>query len=111
MPELEHWLKSMPPATIERLQKINEAASSSAHIILALSYGLSDPHIRRINRIIVDLMLSRHRAQRQGQKQLELRIESKLQDLHQAINFVTGMDNVPSSPGAGNACKRAIRTV
>lgn len=109
MQELEHWLKSMPSATIERLQKINEAASSSAHIILALSYGLSDPNVRRINKIIVDLMLSRHKAQRRGQKQLELRIENKLQDLHQAINFVTGMDNLPSSAGADNACKRVMR--
>lgn len=104
------WLKACPAATIKRLKKINEAATSSAHIILALSYGLSDPHIRAINRMIVGLLLSRHKAQRSSNKLIEERIEAKLQDLHEAINLVTGSTKHPqtSAAEAGNACKRAM---
>lgn len=117
MTSLERWLKERPASTIERLKKINHAANSSAHIILALSYGLADPHIRAINRMIVGLLLARHKAQRNGNKALEERIEAKLQDLHDAINLVTGskpphLHNHDTKGTKGtngaNACKRAV---
>lgn len=114
MTSLERWLKGRPATTIERLKKINHAASSSAHIILALSYGLADPHIRAINRMIVGLLLARHKAQRNGNKVREERIEAKLQDLHDAINLVTGSEpphlhsHNPTGPNGANACKRAV---
>ncbi|MDP3509658.1 MAG: hypothetical protein Q8T09_16930 [Candidatus Melainabacteria bacterium] len=111
MTAIARWLESRPAASIGRLKKINQAATSSAHIILALSYGLSDPHIRAINRMIVGLLLSRHKAQRSGNKLVEERTEAKLQDLHEAINRITGTTQANShDPGidAGNACKRAI---
>ena len=104
------WLETRPVATIGRLKKINQAATSSAHIILALSYGLRDVHIRAINRMIVGLLLSRHKAQRNGNKLIEERTEAKLQDLHEAINRVTGtnQNSQDAASEAGNACKRAI---
>jgi len=109
MTGLTKWLLERPPTTIERLKKINHAASSSAHIILALSYGLQDPNIGAVNKIIVTLLLARHRAQRCGNLATEQRIEGKLQDLHEAINYVT--DTPEPSPEtkykAGNACKKA----
>ncbi len=111
MTGIARWLEGRPIATIDRLKKINHAATSSAHIILALSYGLTDPHIRAINRMIVGLLLSRHKAQRSGNKAIEERIEAKLQDLHDAINLVTGHDPTASAghgEAAGNACKRAV---
>ncbi len=114
MTSLESWLKARPATTIERLKKINHAASSSAHIILALSYGLADPHIRAINRMIVGLLLARHKAQRNGNKAREERVEAKLQDLHDAINLVTGSkppqmhSHNPNGTHGANACKRAV---
>ena len=108
MTGIARWLEGRPPATVERLKRINHAATSSAHIILALSYGLSDPHIRAINRMIVGLLLSRHQAQRSGNKLTEERIEAKLQDIHEAINFVTGSSTPSHGSDAGNACKRAV---
>lgn len=110
MTAIARWLEARPAATIKRLKKINEAATSSAHIILALSYGLSDPHIRAINRMIVGLLLSRHKAQRSNNKLIEERIEAKLQDLHEAINLATGSTKHSQTSAAetGNACKRAV---
>jgi hypothetical protein len=107
---IARWLGSRPLATIGRLKKINQAATSSAHIILALSYGLSDSHIRAINRMIVGLLLARHKAQRSGNKLIEERTEAKLQDLHEAINLVTGSTKQSQTSAAetGNACKRAV---
>jgi hypothetical protein len=108
MTALTRWVASRPEASIERLKKINHAATSSAHIILALSYGLHDPHIRAINRMIVALLLSRHKAQKCGNAKIEARVEAKLQDLHEAINSVTGAPPTShSKEEAGNACKRA----
>ncbi|CAN5263040.1 hypothetical protein BH11CYA1_BH11CYA1_02190 [soil metagenome] len=109
MSGIARWLEERPVATIERLKKINHAATSSAHIILTLSYGLSDPHIRAINRMIVGLLLSRHHAQRSGNKLTEQRIEAKLQDFHEAINLVTGSRTSSHGSDAGNACKRAVQ--
>jgi len=108
MTGLTRWLNDRPPVTIERLKKINHAATSSAHIILTLSYGLTDPHIRAINKMIVALLLARHKAQKTGNETMEKRIEAKLQDVHAAINLVTGTpEPVPSGGNeAGNACKR-----
>jgi hypothetical protein len=108
MTSLEGWLKGRPAATIERLKKINHAATSSAHIILALSYGLTDTHIRAINRMIVGLLLARHKAQRNGNKVREERIEAKLQDLHDAINLVTESKPPHLQSHNTNACKRAV---
>ena len=90
MSALNKWFQSRPAATIERLKKINHAATSSSHIILALSYGVTDPHIRATNKMIVALLLGRHKAQKRGDSDSEARFEAKLQDIHDAINLVTG---------------------
>lgn len=102
-----NWFEQLPPPTIERLGKINEAATSSAHIVLALSYGLYDGHIRAVNRLIVGLLLARHKAQRCGDLLREQRIEAKLQDFHEAINIVTGTGGGVVGEG-GSACKRPV---
>ncbi|MBS2006195.1 MAG: hypothetical protein JST01_04100 [Cyanobacteria bacterium SZAS TMP-1] len=111
MTNLHRWLCDKPAATLDRLGRINRAATSSAHIILALSYGLTDPHIRAINKMIVALLLARHKAQRRGDTRKEQMIECKLQDLHEAINSATGtsmpVGDANAKIAAGNACKRA----
>jgi hypothetical protein len=112
MSALNKWFQSRPAATIERLKKINLAATSSSHIILALSYGVTDPYIRATNKMIVSLLLGRHKAQKRGDSACEARFEAKLQDIHDAINLVTGMAEKTKDGGhvagqpAGNACKR-----
>jgi hypothetical protein len=109
MSALSLWFHSRPPATIERLKKINHAATSSAHIILALTYGLTDPHVRSTNKMIVALLLARHKAQKRGDIASEKRFEARLQDIHDAINQVTGTPAHTSEAAheaAGNACKR-----
>ncbi len=108
MTGLARWIHERPPATIERLKKINQAATSSHHIILALSYAIHDPHIRAINKVIVAFLLSRHRAQRSGNFDKIERIECKLQEMHEAINAVTGTEPAVNKAAAENACKRVV---
>lgn len=111
MSGLTQWLLNRPPATIEKLKRINRAATSSSHIILALSYGLQDPHIRGLNKMIVGLLLARHRARRHGNTRMERRIEEKLQDMHHAINFITGtVIDVCAKKDLNNVCKRPAIT-
>jgi hypothetical protein len=87
-----NWLKGFPEPSLYRLARINLAATSSAHIILTLSYGMHDRHIGALNKMIVGLLLARHKARRRNDSMAEARIESKLQDLHVAINAVTGTE-------------------
>lgn len=54
--------------------------------------------------MIVGLLLSRMKAQRRGDVRLAERIESKLQDVHEAIDRATGTPSGRQS--AGNACAR-----
>lgn len=104
MTQLAVWITAWPTVSIERLGHVNHAATSASHVILALSYGLSDRHIRRLNKMIVGLLLSRMKAQRRGDVRLAERIESKLQDVHEAIDRATGTPSGRQS--AGNACAR-----
>lgn len=101
------WLAGFPEQSLQRLARINHAATSSAHIILALSYGMHDRHIGALNKMIIGLLLARHKARRRGDALAEARIETKLQDLHCVINAVTGLEI--SNPDAGSACKAVKR--
>jgi hypothetical protein len=64
--------------------------------------------------MIVGLLLARHKAQRNGNKAREERIEAKLQDLHDAINLVTDSkpphlhSHNPTGPNGATVCKRAV---
>jgi hypothetical protein len=102
-----NWLRRFPDPSLHRLTRINLAATSSAHIILALSYGMHDRHIGALNKMIVGLLLARHKARRRGDFSAEARIENKLQDLHGAINAVTGTEI--HHPEPGSACKSVKR--
>jgi hypothetical protein len=104
---VRNWLKGFPEPSLHRLARINLAATSSAHIILALSYGMHDRHIGALNKMIIGLLLARHKARRRSDSMAEARIENKLQDLHSAINSVTGTE--VSHPEPGSACKAVKR--
>lgn len=80
-----------PPASIARLRRINEASTSSRHVLLALGFGAVDPHIGKLNHVIVKLLVRRLRAERAGDHEVISRIESKLKELHGAIDAVTGI--------------------
>jgi hypothetical protein len=103
MNKLAVWLYTIPPASIEKLGRINGAATSSAHIILTLSYGLTDRYIGALNKMIIGLLLARHKARRQGDSSAEARFEAKLEALHEAIDLVTGVKGKKSD--GGKACQ------
>lgn len=103
MNKLAVWLSTIPQASIEKLGRINGASSSSAHIILTLSYGLTDRYIASINKMVVGLLLARHRARRQGDSKAEAIYEAKLEALHEAIDQVTGVKGKKAD--GGKACQ------
>ena len=65
---LLQWLYSFPQESQSRLYQINNASNSASHIVLALGYGFYDSNIRRLNRLIIGLMLSRMKAERDGKE-------------------------------------------
>jgi len=96
------WLAGFSPQSLERLRRINQSTTGPGHIIMALTYALSDSSIRAVNRLIIGLMLARHKAVRRGCARTEANIECKLQELHRAINEIVG----PPPQGANDlACK------
>lgn len=103
---LTHWIGGFSPQSLERLRRINQSTSGPGHIILALTYALSDQSIRAVNRLIIGLMVARHKAVRRGCTRTEARIEGKLKELHQAINHIVG----PPPQGANDlSCKTVNR--
>lgn len=104
--DLRTWVKSLPDETISRLNAINNSATSSHHIILALSYGLCDSNIWKLNRMIIGLLLSRMKAERKSDTLRVERINAKLNELHHAIDDLTG---VVREHDDSEACKSAKR--
>lgn len=101
------WMATFPPESRERLRRINLAATSSNHVVLAVAYGLFDPSIRAINRMITNLLLLRMRLERIGDCLRAERVERKLTELHTAIDLITG---VKREAGAHHeACRRPPR--
>lgn len=99
---LTHWIGGFSAQSLERLRRINQSTSGPGHIILALTYALSDQSIRAVNRLIIGLMVARHKAVRRGCTRTEAKIEDKLKELHQAINRIVG----PPPQGANDlSCK------
>ncbi len=98
------WLSAFPGASIEKLRRINQASTSSRHIILAITYGLTDRHLASVNKLIIGLMVARHKAGRMHDQRLEGRIEVNLKALHRAINALVG----PPPHGADEAACRSV---
>jgi hypothetical protein len=101
------WLAQMPAPSIERLRHINLSTTGSHHIILALGYALYDSHIRKLNRLITSLLLARMRAERNGNERSVERINKLMNDLHSAIDSITGTTGMRQSDSV--ACVRASR--
>lgn len=101
---LSRWLSSFSPLALERLTRINQASSTSRHIILALTYGIADREIRQVNRMIIGLMLCRHKAVRRGDAAMEAAIEIRLKALHRAVNEHVG----PPPQGVNDVVCRSV---
>lgn len=101
-----NWLIGFPDLSRQRLKRINLAATSSAHIVLALSYGIFDPHIRALNRVITNFLLIRMKCERSGDTIRVARLETKLQELHEAIDLLTGVERAEDPEG--RLCKRVV---
>ena len=106
---LHAWLLAMPPASLQRLRVINSNTASSKHIIQALAFGLIDGNIRRLNRMITHLLLTRMRAERQGKTQTIARINGLMEDMHEIIDCVTGIERTScKSEGVCNRPKKRL---
>lgn len=69
-------------------------------------YALSDTHIRKLNRIITALLIARLKAERTGKVTLVSRINNVMDDLHAAIDLVTGSSVKRSR---GSPCNRIVQ--
>lgn len=101
------WLCGFPVESKNRLKKINSSATSSRHIILTLSFGLIDPNIRALNRMITHFMLLRMKCEKRGDCARVQRMESKLEELHLAIDTITGVYH--DKKKSGELCKSVVR--
>lgn len=104
---LQEWLDAMPPESLDRLRTINAHSATSSHIIIALAFGIYDSHIRRLNRMITHLLLSRMKAERQGNEQVVARINGLMEQMHLIVDRVTGIQRPPSENG--QVCNRPGR--
>lgn len=105
--QLHSWFSSFPQESIERLRAINASTASSKHVILALGFGLFDMRIRKLNCMIVALLVSRLKAERSGNSHLVGRINKFMEEVHAGIDAATGFDGA----GRKNAspCNRPAR--
>jgi hypothetical protein len=84
-------LSELPVDSTQRLEHINHAATSAHHVLLAIKYGVTDGHIRALNKTIIGLLLSRLKAERSRNQYLIDRINETMLGLHLAIDWVTGV--------------------
>lgn len=102
--QLKTWLEAMPPESLERLKQVNSHTGSAHHVILTLTYGLTDRYIGTLNRMIIGLLLRRMKAERSGnEKQIE-RINAYMKEMHEIIDAVTGVNTAINGDRA--ACNR-----
>ncbi|MBX9686105.1 MAG: hypothetical protein K2X27_05355 [Candidatus Obscuribacterales bacterium] len=94
----------MPPDSLERLRVINQNTGSAKHVILTLTFGLFDPYIRRLNKMITGLLLRRLRAERAGDQEKIEKINDYMKKMHDAIDEVTGVKTAIN--GSRNSCNR-----
>lgn len=102
------WLAAMGPESTERLRIINANSNSSKHVIIALTFGLYDANIRRLNRIITHLLVARLKAERRGDAKHVARINELMEEMHVAIDRVTGVDRAKNQEGG--VCNRPRRS-
>ncbi len=100
------WLVNLPQDSLERLRIINMSTGSSRHIILSLTFGIYDAHIRKLTRMITSLLLARLAAERTGKFRLVARIDSFMDELHAAVDYATGC--VSQKHSQGPSCNRAV---
>jgi hypothetical protein len=101
------WLLGLPEDSLQRLRVINMTTNSSRHVILSLTFGLYDPHIGKLNRMITSFLIARLRAERLGKTRLVARINSFMQDMHLAIDQVTG--TTQRNTARGSPCNRSVQ--
>ncbi len=89
-------LAALPLDSSRRLKHINDAADTADHVLLAIRYGVVDSNIRRLNKTIIGLLLSRFRAERSSNHALVKRINDVMLGLHLAIDWMTGAQPVYS---------------
>ncbi len=99
------WMSGFSSETLERLRRINQASSTSRHIVAAISYGFVDRDLYRVNRLIIGLMLRRHKAERQGDVATIEKIELRLKELHRVINALVG----PPPQGVDDVACRSVK--
>lgn len=89
--KLFKWLSGFPAQSLDRLKQINLSTNSSKHIILTVSYGLIDPNIRAVNKMIVNLLLLRMKFEKKGDCKRIEKVEKKMQELHVVVDELTGV--------------------
>jgi len=102
---LHSFIMNLPPDSIDRLRTINTSTGGPKHIILALTYGIYDRNIRKLNDMITGLLLSRMKAEKAGKVRLVNRINTFLETMHEAIDLATGTGHLRSKDGV--SCKTA----
>lgn len=98
------WIESMPPESTRRLAIINNSTNSARHIVIALSYGLYDRHIRKLNQIITSLLVLRMKAERENKTRTVERLNKFMDEIHLAIDIAT--DTNRDRTQNGEACRR-----
>ena len=94
---LFQWLSGFPSTSLRRLKQINSSTGSSRHIILTVSYGLVDPNIRALNKMIIHLLLSRMKFEKNGDTRRIERVEKKMGELHTVVDLLTGVKRRPKN--------------
>ena len=100
------WLDTFPQSSIQKLQSINKATNGAYHMILALSYGLCDDRIRRLNRMVVNLLVSRLKAKRHSRLDQVAKINKTLFDFHWAVDQITKTTRTYDSLSVCNSVPR-----
>ncbi len=90
---LQQWLMRWPEDSLKRLKDINTSTDSSRHVILSLTYGLYDPQIRKLNRVITSLLVARLKSQRAGNAGLVAQINNLMENMHLAVDLATGTNS------------------
>jgi hypothetical protein len=106
---LFEWLQGFPEHSRQKLCRINGSATNAGHVVLAVAYGLCDPYIRHVNRIIANLLVRQMQAERRGDLTTAERLHSRLTDLHVAIDWATGVYpplTVPEHRNLEDVCSR-----
>jgi hypothetical protein len=102
------WLFALPEDSIRRLAVVNRSTTSSHHVLLAIAYGFYDRNIFKLNRTITTMLVSRMKAQRAGKTRLVERINCFLEEIHVAVDLVTGVDR-SGVKNPDEACRRPVR--